>query len=89
MGDLHNLFGRVHEADVALRDDGTTEVLAVRPGERAIDTLAGFGYSKGELVESISSGLRERVEQGELSQEEALGLLEDYRDRLGHYTYLD
>jgi arginine decarboxylase len=71
MGDLHNLFGRVHEADVALRDDGTTEVLAVRPGDRAIDTLAGFGYKKGELVESISSGLRERVERGELNEEEA------------------
>jgi hypothetical protein len=43
----------------------------------------------GELVERISAGLRRKADVGEITPEEAVSLLEDYRDRLGHYTYLD
>jgi arginine decarboxylase len=89
MGDLHNLFGRVHEADVVMNAQGEAEVLDVRRGDRASDTLSAFGYRSGELVEKISAGLRERVAGGQLGADEAQGLLEDYRERLRHYTYLD
>jgi arginine decarboxylase len=89
MGDLHNLFGRVHEAEFVLTPEGRTEVTGLRRGERAVDTLVDVGYGREALVESISSGLRQKVDRGEISQDEAARLLEDYRDRLGHYTYLD
>ncbi len=88
MGDMHNLFGRVHEAEVVLDPRGKTVVSDVRRGEPARDTLACFGYDEGELVESIAAGLREKVTRGEMGREDADGLLEDYRQRLSHYTYL-
>jgi len=89
MGDLHNLFGRVNEAEVVLDAEGRTQIVSVLRGDRAADTLASFGYAKADLVDSISAGLRAKVERGKITQQEALGLLEDYRDRLNHYTYLD
>jgi arginine decarboxylase len=89
MGDLHNLFGRVNEAEVSRSADGATELINVRRGDRASDTLASFGYTRAELVESVSAGLRDHVERGGIGEQEAVRLLEDYRDRLNHYTYLD
>ena len=42
-----------------------------------------------ELIERVSAGLQEKVDGGELRADEAAGLLDDYRRRLRHYTYLD
>ena len=89
MGDLHNLFGRVHEAEVILDTEGRTEIVNIRHGDRAVDTLAGFGYARSELVESITRGFARGSSGARSAREEAAGLLEDYRDRLEHYTYLD
>jgi arginine decarboxylase len=89
MGDMHNLFGRVHEAEVILDPMGTTLIRDTRRGEPAGETLACFGYHEGALVETVTAALRDRVNRGEVSQEDADGLLDDYRQRLTHYTYLD
>ena len=89
MGDLHNCFGRVHEAEVLLGADGQPEVRRVWAGESAADALKRFGYEEEWLVGRIQAGLDERVEHGKLSREESEGLLSDYRERLRHYTYLD
>jgi arginine decarboxylase len=88
MGDMHNLFGRVHEAEVLLDPRGKTVIREVRRGEAAADTLACFGYEQEELVERVAGGLREKVHRGEMDREEAARLLDDYRERLTHYTYL-
>ncbi len=89
MGDMHNLFGRVHEAQVVLDPRGKAVVSDARRGEPARDTLSCFGYDETELVDSIAAGLRDKVNRDEMSREDADGLLEDYRQRLTHYTYLD
>ncbi len=89
MGDMHNLFGRVHEAEVVLDPLGRALIRDVRRGEPAGDTLACFGYGESDLVESVAAGLREKVSRGEIPREDADGLLDDYRQRLTHYTYLD
>ncbi len=88
MGDMHNLFGRVHEAEVILDPRGKTVIRDVRRGEVASDPLACFGYIETELLESVGTALREKVHRGEMAREEASELLEDYRERLTHYTYL-
>ena len=89
MGDMHNLFGRVHEAEVVLDPRGTTVIRNVRRGENAGDVLRCFGFHDDELVESVGAKLRDRVNDGELDGNEAAELLEDYRHRLRRYTYLE
>jgi arginine decarboxylase len=89
MGDLHNLFGSVNEVDVVLTSDGKAVIRSVRRGDRARDTLKCYGYAEDDLVSSLRDALQERVGRGGLSEVEAAGFLEDYRQRLGHYTYLD
>ncbi len=89
MGDMHNLFGRVHEADVVLEAGGATAIGGVWRGETASDTIRSFGYEPEQLVETMRDALKRRVAAGGLTADEADGLLEDYRRRLSGYTYLD
>jgi arginine decarboxylase len=89
MGDMHNLFGRVHEAEVILDPRGATVIRNVRRGDSAGDALRCFGFHADELVESIEAKLREQVNDGGLPRDEAAELLEDYRLRLRRYTYLN
>jgi arginine decarboxylase len=89
MGDLHNLFGRVNEAEVILDPQGKAVLRNVRRGELAIHALGYFGFVEEELAESIEKALRERVASAQISAAEATGMLEDYRERLRRYTYLE
>ncbi|TDI46084.1 MAG: biosynthetic arginine decarboxylase [Acidobacteria bacterium] len=88
MGDLHNLFGRVHEVEI-VQGEGGHEVRRVLRGELASDVLKWFGYAATELIQGIECALEEGVEARRIAPEEAAGLLDDYRDRLAQYTYLD
>ena len=88
MGDLHNLFGRVHEVEVVQGQDGH-EVRRVVRGEPASDVLRWFGYDATELIQGIERALAGGVEARRIAPVEAAGLLDDYRDRLAQYTYLD
>jgi arginine decarboxylase len=89
MGDMHNLFGRVNEAEVILGPKGVPVVTDVRRGEPASETLACFGYDRADLAEAVKSQLRERVNRGEISEADAAAFLENYTIRLSQYTYLD
>ncbi len=88
MGDLHNLFGKVHEADVILDPQGKTVIRDKRPGDRACDTLRAHGYHEDDLAARVEAALREKVKRGEIAQGESDEFLEEYRQRLQHYTYL-
>jgi arginine decarboxylase len=89
MGDMHNLFGRVHEADVILGPKGTPVVTDVRKGEQAGETLSCFGYDVAELVDAVRGKIRDRVLRGEMAQGEAEAFVDTYSRRLAQYTYLD
>ncbi len=89
MGDMHNLFGRVHEAEVLVNGDGGHTIRDVRRGDPAAETLSAFGFLPDELAGEIEAGLARRVERGLVDRDEARRLLADYRERLQHYTYLD
>jgi len=88
MGDLHNLLGKVNEAEAVIGPSGEMELRNVCRGENAVDGLKYFGYAESDLVAAVASGLKEKVDRGRLSESEAADLLEDYRQRLRHYTYL-
>jgi arginine decarboxylase-like protein len=68
---------------------GEFELRNVRCGEQAGHALAYFGFDEQELVDCVAGGLRARVDGGTIDTAEAAALLEDYRRRLRHYTYLD
>ncbi len=89
MGDMHNLFGRVHEAEVILGPKGVPVVSDVRRGEPARETLACFGYDATDLLEAVKAQVRERANRGELSSDEAAAFLDSYTASLAQYTYLD
>jgi len=89
MGDLHNLFGRVHEAEVLLDSRGEEKLRNVRRGEQAGQALSYFGFDERELIERVEAGLQEQVDGGEMQADEAGVLLDDYRRRLSQYTYLE
>ena len=89
MGDMHNLFGRVNEAEVILGPKGAPVVTDVRRGEPASETLACFGYDRADLAEAVKAQLRERTNRGEISEGDAAAFLENYTARLSQYTYLD
>jgi arginine decarboxylase len=89
MGDMHNLFGRVHEVEVLLDPRGKTVIRNVRRGERAWETMACFGYDQAEMGEAVAVAVRERVNAGELSSEDGDRVLDTFRERLEQYTYLD
>ncbi len=89
MGDVHNLFGRVNEAEVILGPKGAPVVTDVRKGEPATETLASSGYDATDLSEAVRVQLRERMNHGEISAEDAAAFLEDYATQLSQYTYLD
>ena len=88
LGDLHNLFGRVHEADVVLDADGKAGIREVRPGESAGDTLAAFGFTREVLLEGLQSALAGQVDAGNLDRGQVEELLAAYNRRLETYTYL-
>jgi len=88
MGDLHNLFGRVHEAEVILDPRGTAVIRNVRRGDEALDTLRAHAYHEEDLVSGVESALRGRVAAGQLGGDDAAALIEDFRQRLRRYTYL-
>jgi arginine decarboxylase len=89
MGDMHNLFGRVNEAEVILGPKGVPVVTDVRRGEPASATLDCFGYDATDLAEAVKVQLRDRTNRGEISAEDAAAFLESYTARLSQYTYLD
>jgi arginine decarboxylase len=89
MGDLHNLFGRVHEVQVSADASGETRIDEVWPGETAAETIATFGYDTSELTARVERRLAERVAAGELGAGRAAALLDRYCESLERYTYLD
>ena len=88
MGDVHNLFGRVHEAEVLVDPEGTTVVRNVRKGDKAQNSLSLFGFTEQKLVPDVEHMLQERVDNGLMSAEKAAHLLDEYRESLQSYTYL-
>ncbi|MDX1389282.1 MAG: biosynthetic arginine decarboxylase, partial [Acidobacteriota bacterium] len=89
MGDMHNLFGRVNEVEVTLAPDGGAAIGDIRLGEGGHEALRTFGYDERALAAGIESILVRRIEAGELDRVQAADLMEEYRQRLRQYTYLD
>ncbi len=88
MGDLHNLFGTVHEVQAVLDPEGRTVLTGTQRGDRACDTLLRFGYTRRGLLAGVRALIARAEAEGRLDAAEGATLLERYRRALGRYPYL-
>jgi arginine decarboxylase len=89
LGDLHNLFGVVTEANVIVSDDGRTLVDKLIRGETVRQVLSYTGYQAEDLRESLVKQLAERKSQNLISEDDQHEVLATFSSVLDDYTYLD
>jgi arginine decarboxylase len=89
LGDYHNLFGRVDEAHVVVGAGKQVRIVKVVPGDRAQDVLGLFGYDPDSMVDAVEAQARAAVREKRLTKAQSAEIVEEYRDALEAYTYLD
>jgi arginine decarboxylase len=89
LGDYHNLFGIVDEAHVAVGPGKQVKILEVIPGDQAQQVLRLFGYEPEAMIKAVEAQAKAAVREKRLTRGQASSIVEDYRDDLEAYTYLD
>ena len=91
MGDIHNLFGRVHEVHV-FKDETEPKGYYIEEtisGQTIRDVLTDIQYSDFELVKMVKEAADARVKAGALKPREAAEIVDLYEATLAEYTYVD
>jgi arginine decarboxylase len=90
MGDMHNLFGRVHEVHVFVDDDDPEDyyIEEVIPGDTVERVLARVQYEPTDLAKRIKQALDGKVREGQVKPKESVLLTDFYEQAMRGYTYL-
>src|SRR3954464_14706928 len=90
MGDMHNLFGRVHEVHVFVDDDDPEDyyIEEVIPGDTMERVLARVQYEPSDLAKRIKQALDSKVREGQVKPKESVQLTDFYEQAMRGYTYL-
>jgi arginine decarboxylase len=90
MGDMHNLFGRVHEVHVFVDDDDPEDyyIEEVVPGDTVERVLARVQYEPTDLAKRIKQALDAKVREGGVKPKESVQLTDFYEQAMRGYTYL-
>jgi arginine decarboxylase len=90
MGDMHNLFGRVHEVHVFCDDEDPEDYYLeeVIRGDTARNVLSRLQYSPADLVKSVKTALDREVRQGNMKPKDGVRLIDFYQEQMDGYTYL-
>ncbi len=90
MGDMHNLFGRVHEVHVFVDDDDPEDfyIEEVIPGDTMERVLARVQYEPSDLAKRIKQALDGKVREGQVKPKESVQLTDFYEQAMRSYTYL-
>jgi arginine decarboxylase len=90
MGDMHNLFGRVHEVHVFCDDDDPENYYLeeVVPGDNVRNVLERLQYSPAELAKTVKIALDKQVRKGLIKPKEGVSLSDFYEETMNGYTYL-
>jgi arginine decarboxylase len=90
MGDMHNLFGRVHEVHVFCDDEDPEDFYLeeIIRGDTSRSVLQQFQYSPAELIKTIKQSIDREVRQGRLKPKEGVKLIDFYEEIMDGYTYL-
>jgi arginine decarboxylase len=91
MGDLHNLFGRVHEVHVFLdeTEPGGYYIEEVIPGNTIGGVLQWIQYSATDLAKHVKEQIEAKVREGGIKPREGVDLQNFYEGVLNGYTYVD
>jgi len=91
MGDMHNLFGRVHEVHVFCDDDDPEDYYLeeVIPGDNVRDVLSRLQYAPSELIKTVKIAIDKKVRAGEIKPKEGVRLIDFYGETMEGYTYLN
>lgn len=89
MGNHHNLFGHPNEAHISIDNDGRFHVTKIVRGSTIRDMMDFARYDCGQLTESYRRQLTRNVEQGNITQEVADELLQEFEAGSGRSTYLE
>ena len=90
MGDMHNLFGRVHEVHVFVDDDDPEDfyIEEVIPGDTMERVLARVQYEPSDLAKRVKQALDGKVREGQVKPKESVQLTDFYEQAMRGYTYL-
>jgi arginine decarboxylase len=89
MGSYHNLFGQPNEAHVVIDADGRYHITKLIPGSKVSDMIAFARYDKNQVWENFRKQAKARVTAGQLTQEQADQLVQQYESDANRYTYLE
>ncbi len=90
MGDMHNLFGRVHEVHVFVDDDDPEDyyIEEVIAGDTMERVLQRVQYEPSDLAKRIKQALDGKVREGQVKPKESVLLTDFYEQTMRGYTYL-
>ncbi len=89
IGDYHNLFGAANEAHIIVDDSGEWHIKQLVKGDRNSDVLAYVKYNSAGLFSMFESEIAQAVRDNKLSKTDAEEILNNYKDAMNQYTYLD
>ncbi len=90
MGDMHNLFGRVHEVHVFCDDEDPDDYYLeeIIPGDTVRMVLSRLQYSPAELIKTVKQSIDKEVRRGNIKPKEGVKLIDFFEETLDGYTYL-
>jgi arginine decarboxylase len=88
LGDLHNLFGAVHEVSVSVDAEGRTTTSDVVRGDTVREVLEYTGHEAEEIRKALAQQLARRREAGLISADEEHETLAAASLTLDDGTYL-
>ncbi|MCZ7357865.1 MAG: biosynthetic arginine decarboxylase [Candidatus Methanoperedens sp.] len=89
IGDYHNLFGAANEVHIIVDDKGEWHIKTSVNGDRNCDTLGYVKYNINALLSTFESEVNQALRENKLSKSDAEDILNNYKDVMYRYTYLD
>lgn len=89
IGDYHNLFGAANEAHIIVDETGEWHIKQIVNGDRNCDVLGYVKYNSNYLLEAFEADVNQAQRENGLSRADAEDILNNYRNVMNRYTYLD
>lgn len=89
IGDYHNLFGAANEAHIIIDESGGWHIKQIVNGDRNCDVLGYVKYNSSYLLEAFEEDVSQALRENGLSKADAEDILNNYKNVMNRYTYLD